>query len=423
MNISKRIFRGMCPVVAALAVCAMLVLAPAAPALAAAVDSNSPSVTESANSGADDLGTLLSELSPEEMKELIRTAVRSRLEIERKQVVEEIRGDLLLDPADMDAALKILNKDPKNTQADNVERTMVALAKVDYRFGKATKLLAAGKADDACATIAKDLNVQEATYRSAARYTLYARAMVARGKYYDAVDAYQNILVVMADRISFAAAAAIESAALYEKMQRFSYAKEMYDYAMDNYGLTFDDSIVKMIERKLDEYAEFAADPLGWAETAMGQVKTDLGKGDIGTETQAKQDKIVAVITDMIKTAEEKQKQQQGGQGQGKDRQRQKKPGQGEGQGQGKGMAQGQGKQPGDAKQPSSPAQVSALVPGATARPTKRSEVRDTNEAGDWANLPPRQRQKLMQLRTKIMSERYRDLIRKYRTKVAEQSE
>ena len=367
--------------------------------------------------GSDDLKNLIRELSPGQVQELIKTAVRSRMEIERQQVAEEIKEDLLLDPADIEAAVKILTTDPKNTQTDNIQRSMRALAKVDYRFGKATKLLAQGKADQAAATIEKDLNVQEATYRNAARYTLYARALAAQKKYYDAVDAYQKILVVMADRISFAAAAAIESAAMYEKMQRFTYAAQMYTYAVNNYGLTLDDEVMDMIDRKITEYAEFSSNPLGWAGTAMGQVRKSLGSGDSGPKTQAKQEKIVAVITDMIKTAEEKKRQQSS---QGRQRQRRQKPGEGEGQCQGK--AQGQGRQPKGAQQPSNPAQVSGLVPGAVARPTKRSEVRDTNEAGDWANLPPRERQKLIQLRAKVMSERYRDLISKYRTKVAEQN-
>jgi hypothetical protein len=55
------------------------------------------------------------------------------------------------------------------------------------------------------------------------------------------------------------------------------------------------------------------------------------------------------------------------------------------------------------------------------ARPTLVSQTRNTSESGDWATLPPRERQKVEQLRTKVMSERYRDLISKYRTKVAEQ--
>jgi tetratricopeptide (TPR) repeat protein len=390
---------------------------PAATAPARA-DANGPATGAGAlDSGAgDDLKELLKGMTDDEVQNLIKTAVKSRLEVERKQVVAEIKEDLLLDTADIAKAATILASDPKNTQKDNIDRIIKALAVADSRFGKAVKLLAEGKAEDAAKTVEKDLNVQEATYRNAARYTLYARALAAQDKLLDAAEAYQKVMVVMGDRISFAAAAAIESAALYEKMQRFSYAAQMYAYAVDNYGLTLDDEVLTMIGGKTAEYAEFSTDPLGWAQSEMAKVGRSLNKGDSGKTTQDKQEKIIAVITDMIKTAEEKQ---QSGQSQGQQRQRQKQPGEGEGESEGQGP--GQGQQPQGTQQPSNPAQVSGLVPGPVARPTALSQTHNTSETGDWSTLPPRERQRVEQLRTKVMSERYRDLISKYRTKVAEQ--
>jgi len=389
---------------------------------AALADANSPAPDSGApdTGAADDLEKLLKDLSPKEVQDLIKTAVKSRLEVERKQVVEELKEDLLLDPADIAKAAAILTNAPKDTQKDNIDRIIKALAVADGRFGKAVKLLADGKAEDAAKAVEKDLNVQEATYRNAARYTIYARALAAQDKLTDATDAYQKIMVVMGDRISLAAAAAIESAALYEKMQRFSYAAQMYAYAVDNYGLTLDDEVLNMIKSKTTEYAEFANDPLDWAQTEMAKVRGSLDKGDSGKATRDKQEKIIAVITDMIKTAEEKQ---QPGNGDGDcNKPRSRQPAQpGPGQQPGDGQGPGQGQKPGGTRQPSSPAQNSALVPGPVARPTLVSQTRNTSESGDWATLPPRERQKVEQLRTKVMSERYRDLISKYRTKVAEQ--
>jgi hypothetical protein len=46
--------------------------------------------------------------------------------------------------------------------------------------------------------------------------------------------------------------------------------------------------------------------------------------------------------------------------------------------------------------------------------------VHNGPESGDWATLPPREKQKLEELRKKVMSERYRDIISKYRTKISE---
>ena len=369
-----------------------------------------------AEEAGDDLEKLLAGLSPEAIEELIKTAVQSRLKVERQQAAEEMKEDLLLDPEDIDQAVKILDDKPKNTQKDNIDRILRAFAKVDPRFGKACELLAAKKYAEAEKAIEKDLNVQEATYRNAGRYTLYARALAAQGKGYDAVDAYQRILVGMADRISFAAAAALDSARIYEELDRFTYAAQMYSYAVTNYGLTLDDEALKLIDDKVKEYSQFGEDPLGWAGNMMRDVKQRLDQSDSGKQTQAKEDKIVAVITDLIKTAEEKQQSSQDPNQQ--KRQRGKKPG--EGQGQGQAQAGGRKGPPKGVNQPSNPAQVSALVPGAVARPTKRSEIRNTSEIGDWAHLPPRERQKLQQLRRKVMSERYRDIISKYRTRISQ---
>ena len=291
---------------------------------------------------------------------------------------------------------------------------------VDWRFGKAVKLLGEGKSAESAKTVEKDLNVQEATYRSAARYTVYARALAAEGKGQEAVDAYGKIMGVMGDRISFAAAAAIESAKLYEKMDRFSYAAQMYAFAVENYGLTLDKKILAMIKDKADDYAKFSGDPLGWAGREMGEVGKSLSKGDSGTKTQAKQEKIVAVLTDMIKTAEENQPGGGGG-GKGDPRNRNKKPGEGEGEGEGTGEGMAKGRRPNGTNPSATRAQVSALVGGEVKRPDAKSETRNTGESGDWSTLPPRDLQKIRSIGSRVMSDRYRELISKYRTKVAEQ--
>jgi tetratricopeptide (TPR) repeat protein len=368
----------------------------------------------------DDLAKLLREMSPEDVHKLIRSAIESRLKVERQQAAGEMNEDLLADPTDLKAALAILNDGPKNTQKDNIDRILRAFAKVDPRIAKAMKLMDEKKPAEAVATIEKDLNAQEATYRNAARYMLQARALAAAGKKYEAAEAYQKILVDMGDRISFAASAAMESAAIYEELSRFTYAAQMYAFALNNFGVTLDEEALKLIDKKATEYGAFGKDPLGWAGGVMSEVRKRLDKNDSGKETQEKEQKIVAVITDLIKTAEEQQQQGQG-QGQSQQRQKGKKPGEGEGEGQGEGQGQGKSKGPPKGNQnPSSPAQTSALVPGAVARPTKRDEVHNGPESGDWATLPPREKQKLEELRKKVMSERYRDIISKYRTKISE---
>ena len=46
--------------------------------------------------------------------------------------------------------------------------------------------------------------------------------------------------------------------------------------------------------------------------------------------------------------------------------------------------------------------------------------VRPTAESGDWANLPPRERQKIEAVRRKHLSERYKGIISDYHTRMAE---
>ena len=353
------------------------VVSPPAPPRPAAGEPAGKADDAAANGASeDDLAKLLREMSPEDVQKLIRSAIESRLKVERQQAAEEMKEDLLTDPADLKAALSILQDGPKNTQKDNIDRILRAFAKVDPRIGKAMKLMDEKKPTEAVATIEKDLNAQEATYRNAARYMLQARALAAAGKKYDAADAYQKILVDMGDRISFAASAAMESAAIYEELSRFTYAAQMYAFALNNFGVTLDEEALKLIDKKAAEYGAFGKDPLGWAGGVMSEVRKRLDKNDSGKETQEKEQKIVAVITDLIKTAEEQQQQSQS-QSQSQARQKGKKPGEGEGEGQGQGQAQGKGKGPPKGNQnPSSPAQTSAWCPGPS--PARPSGTRST---------------------------------------------
>lgn len=374
-----------------------------------------------ANSGVKDIEELLAGLKAEDIEKLISSAIESRLKMERQQATEEIREGLLYEPDDIDAAVKMLENSPKNTQKDNIERIMKALMKVDLRLGQVGKLMDAKKFAEAAEAVKKELNLQEATYINAARYTLYAKALAAAGRGYEAVEAYQFLLVNMPDRVSFAAAAALDSARIFEQLNRFTYAGEMYAYAVKNYGLTLDKEALEEITKKLEEFSEFQKDPLGWASGLMGEVKKRLSELDSGQDTQKQEDKIVAVITDLIKTAEEKanaqqqQQQQQPKPGEGKPGEG--KPGEGK-PGEGK-PGEGKSGQPQGTNKPNGPTNSSGLVPGAVARMTKRSEAHDSTESGDWSNLPPREKQKLEQLRNKIMSERHREINGEYRAKVA----
>jgi hypothetical protein len=117
----------------------------------------------------------------------------------------------------------------------------------------------------------------------------------------------------------------------------------------------------------------------------------------------------------MIKTAEEKASSQPPPPPKGKGQKKGKKKGEGKGKGEGKekGKGEGKGKDP-KGNNPSSPAKVSALVPGKTARPPRDASAHKHAGDGDWSTLPPREQERIRQMLRKLISERHKDITSKY---------
>ena len=400
----------------AVVVLAALALMGAGPAVA-----EDPVPVDAPDAGAvvtDDLEKLLDNLSPEQVESLIKTAMKARLSVERQQVIAELREGLLYDPDDVDEAVKILTDKPADTQQDNIDRILRAFAKVDGRFGKPFTLFGDKKYAEAAVAAKQILDLQQATYFSAAKQFLYAQALIKAGQAEDGVEAYRDILTNMPERISFAATGSLRAAEAYEKLRRKYYAMEMYAYCLKNYGMTLSQEKFDELYARVQEYTELYKDPLGSVAKLMDDVKKRLKDTDSGDKTQEKQEDIVALLEDLIKTAEEQQQQQQKQQQQ--QQQKGEKPGEQEGKGQGQG--QGQGQKPQGNNPPSNPAQVSALVPGAVQRPTKLSKLHQSTESGDWAQLPPRERERIQQIMKSRMSERYRQIIKDYMSRLAEET-
>lgn len=372
---------------------------------------------------------ILDGMDPEELQKLIQQAIQARLKMERNQVSAEIRRGLLYDGDDIDAAVALLNRNPANTQKDNIDRILRAFARVDVRFAKAYRLFDSDKGAEAAAATKRTIKAQsqESTYFSAAKHYLLAESLIKAGKLYDGVDTYTEILTLMPDRISFAAASAAKAAAAYEKLGRFRLALEMYTYCLRNYGLTMDDASLNAVAAKIEEYDGIYKDPMNTVAGWMGDVQERLAAVDSGKDTRDKQTEIVALLEDLIKTAEEQQQQQQQKQEE-EDKKKKKKPcpscGKKGCSGGGKCPGQGQGNKPGrmakGGKQPTKPMPHSMLVPGRVNRPNGGGSIRPTTETGDWANLPPRERDRIEQLRKKLMPERYRTAISDYNTRMAE---
>jgi hypothetical protein len=187
---------------------------------------------------------------------------------------------------------------------------------------------------------------------------------------------------------------------------------EMYAYCLTNYGLTLSQAQFDAMMERVEALGKVYADPLGELSSRMANVGRRLRAADSGPQTQQAEREIVALIEDLIKTAEERQS---GGQSGSQADRSSRQAGQ-----QGGRPRPSIGGVPRGSGQPSSPAQRSVLVPGPVERPTRLSKVRSSAESGDWADLPPRERQRIEQIRDRIMSERHRDLIGEYRTRLAE---
>lgn len=385
----------------------------------------------------DDLGKLLDGMTPEQIQELIKKSAQMRLTGERKQVAAEIVANLTIAQNRKDAAVKILEDNPANTQKDNIDRISRAFCQIDDRFAAACKLHKGGKFAEAAEAFKKITSTQDVNYFAAARGYLLGDAlyraglagldtadaskeMAARKVVWEGVDVWLEMLENMPDRVSFSSSAALARAEALEKLGRGIYAMDMYTFVVKNFALTLDKEQVDAISDKLAKLTEVYKDPMQYVSKGMGEVMDLLAKSNSGKPTQDKQQEVASVLLDMIKTLEEKQQQQS----KSPPPQRGEKPGDKKGEGEGKGQGQGQPKQgkgsrPQDTKPPSSPAQVSALPDGPGSRKVRGTEFRD-GEPGDWSTLPPRTRDALNEAQKKVLSERYRDMIRDYHTRLAE---
>lgn len=394
---------------AALAACSGLRAQDAAPPVGA------PATRPAGDAASDSLDKILDTMTPEQLADILKKAAADRLKVERQQVAVEIGGGLLYEPNKIQEALAILKDKPADTQADNIDRILRAFAAVDIRLAGPYRLYAEKKYDKAAAELKLLLDPQQTTLFSAAKHYLYAAALAQSGNDADAVEAYRDLMINMPDRISFAASASLEAARLYDKMGRFLYAMQMYDYCLQNYSLTLDPPEAERLLKKIDEMREISKDPLGTLAARMEHVEKRLGGSDSGKDTQAREREIVALLEDLIKTVEEKQSQK--GQGKGN----QNKQNQGQSQEQTQVAGQPKGGNPNKTNNPSNPAMRSMVVPGEVERPTKLSEVHAASEQDDWSRLPPREQERLRDLARKAVGERYRDIISDYHSKLAEQ--
>lgn len=431
-----------CLVAALLGLCSASWAQEAPPARTTLPASGSPAATEpaarapahattraaaAALSDPNALPDVWSDMSPEELEALVTRAQSARLADERQKALEEIQSDLLFEDDAKDAAAAILQKGAADTQQDNIDRIATAFAKADPRFAKGWKLLNDGKFKDAAESLKPLVDAKQTTYLSAVKHYTYAQSLArladslakenkpaeSAKTLADAVEAWRDVVINVPQRISFAVSAGVEAAKSFEKLGRFYYAMQMYVFCLRNYAITFSADEVKDMVAKIQRWQETYRDPMGSVAQEMLHVQTRLAATDSGSETQAVEKQLVAVLEDLIKTTEEKQN---GGGGENSANNPAQRQGEEE-----KEKAAG-GKGAGGKNQPSSPATVSRLVPGSVERPPKGfSETRPADEQADWSTLPPRQREKLEEMMRKMMSERYRDQVSDYHSALSKE--
>jgi tetratricopeptide (TPR) repeat protein len=367
------------------------------------------------------LGGLEQYLTPEQLENFLRQAQQRRLTMERNQVAAEIREGLLFDPGKVEVAVTALSDGPKDTFADNAERICRAFALVDARFGKAWDHQVKGSFEAAAGAFKPLISERDSSYLSAAKRFCHAEALAGLGRGEDAVDAYLDLVKAMPDRFSFSALALLRAGKTYEKMNRLYYAMTLYRLWVDSYGV-LDGQTARELTEQAERIAADYRDPLNTLGNKMDEVQKRLVQIDSGRLTQQKQREIVAMLDDLIATAEERSSSSSSSQGQ-----QGQKQGQGEcsacgGQGCSQCQGQGQGGKSGPAAGigvPSNPATLSRLVGGAVLRPQAVSEVRPSDPTDDWGRLPPVERQKLLETFKETMPERYREMISDYYKKLA----
>lgn len=229
------------------------------------------------------------------------------LEVERKLVISEI-SELSIDPQVIKKAVHILKEDIKNTRDDNVEKIYKALATVDGDFASARKSYNNGRYEDAVVALEAVINMEEDSYLSAARQTLYAQALLKKGAKIDALEIWHDMVEEMPDRISFAALAALRSAATFEEMKRRFYAIQRYEHCLENYRVTMPEAEAEIVTKKVEELTAKYGDSATAMATMAGYLETavdSLSDGDVGNETQSLQQESIDILDDMIKTIEE----------------------------------------------------------------------------------------------------------------------
>ena len=358
----------------------------------------------------EELNSLFDQVTVDELRRIADEANARRLTLECQQAATEIRQGLLYDPEQIDRATALLEGVELTDRQEAIIRINRALALVDEAFADGLHLLSAGSPTKAAAALAKCVDENETSVLSAAKWLVYGDALRQAGKGEAAGEAYRHLLTNMAERISFAASAAVRAGNAFDDAGRLRYAKEMYDYALTNYGLSMREEEIEWLLGRLEALALVYDEPLTAVTERMGQAHERLTAADSGADTRELQDEAATILADLVKTMQDQQQQ-----GQGSSDQQQK----GESSERKQGQKKSQGEQSG--QDASSPMQDSRIVPGQRPAIVRLTSVHDSDETGDWATLPPRQREEIQKILRQKIAARYRRLVSDYHERLSDQ--
>jgi len=335
-----------------------------------------------------------------------------RLTLEAQQAIVEIRQGLLYDPEQIDQAVAILEQAPPADRREAIGRINRALALVDEEFAEATARFNAGDVAEAAAALEQCVDDNDTSILSAAKWLVYGDALRRTGRGEAAGEAYRHLLTDMAERISFAASAAVRAGNAFEDAGRLRYAKEMYDYALVNYGLSLGADEVEWLLARLEALRVIYDDPLTAVTERMGVAHTQLAATDSGPTTVAAQEEATTILADLIKTLRDQQSNQSQQDQEPSDREQDESAERQGGEKDPSGESSGQ--------KPSSPMEDSRIVPGQ--RPAVvRLTVHDSDESGDWATLPPRRREEIQKILRRKIAARYRRLGSDYHERLTDE--
>jgi hypothetical protein len=220
--------------------------------------------------------------------------------VEREQVVDEIRRNILYSEENVARAMLVLDEDTASTRQENIKRICKAFAQVDTTFAGVHELVEDGQYRDAADRLRKRVSLQEQSWYGAAKLYVYAVCLAESGDRLGALEAFGGLVVHMPDRVSFASSAASGTARTYEQLHQRRYALQMYRYVLRNYGTSLGPANHERLIHKIHELevslpADGNAPPACLADLCLTPDE------DLASTPVAEQE-LVEIVSDLLRT-------------------------------------------------------------------------------------------------------------------------